>query len=177
MNLIAESPVIAADGALVGHVVGINFNPATNQIVDLRVRGEAPQLMVAIPVLSVADLAEEEVLLSISAASCRRLAANPPRARHHAAPAGQAASREVLRQELPFGATVVCLDGPVGPLRRILYDQYSYDIEELVLGTSQWLDHEVGVPFDWVQQIRGDQIVLGSRRQEVTSMPPAPEDR
>jgi sporulation protein YlmC with PRC-barrel domain len=178
LNLAAHNLVVSEDGDPIGRIVGVHLNPATNQVVDLIVHaGNQPgQPRITVPVQSVADITDDAIVLSLTAENCRALPSTSI-GRHSATSPANAASRQVVRRELDFGAEVLCLDGPVGSLHRLLYDQYSYDVEELVIAAGGYLDHEVGVPVDWARELHRDRIVLSCRREELASMPSPPEDR
>jgi hypothetical protein len=194
MDIRAGTPAVASDGRQYGIVQAVVINRSVNEIVGIVIRREAAAATSVVPIDMVEDATPEAVSLRGSAADLEKL---PSKVEEYygevpagwmPAPgfgAGEVTDREdpsnpqsIAKTDVRVGghAEVICLDGIVGTVDRLLVDDYTGEVSAVVVAPGRYLDHPVEVPFSWVQSMDDGRLHLSCNRSQLKTFPTASPD-
>jgi hypothetical protein len=193
-----KSVVIGIDGEL-GLVEQIRFDPVSGQAREMVVTSRALENPITVPMEAVSSADASAVRVGMSTTDLRQKADDeqddargdgPPRPIFHgrdvAAPrnsslsySGVNSSRDTAGIDRPHlellpltaGQTVVCRDGSVGHIDRVLLDERTRSATHIVVRCSDARRRDLIVPLWWASEVTPDRVDLDAAWAQLNSCP------
>jgi len=204
LNIKLDGVVISADGETVGTVKWVIVDLRTDEASGIVVQSrQDPSRFVVLDIADVELAEEDHTILNLTADEFQRAPncviarhisplsvttpsgpVSPPKWKQPAKDVQKAAVRLMAErkarpgpaEQVAAGESVTCIDGLAGPLHRVLLDDYTNAVTQIVIGKSPNLSRDTMVPYEWVVQVNEEGWTLNCRLQDLESLPPAPTD-